>query len=223
MISKPLVGVLLLLTASVYTINSTLHARRDSKKTKIYIVSKEDNNLAEVENLIKGNIAKSGIHLSTMLLSTELYQGEPEYAAVQQAEESFQKAGSPVLVEVQSLEFDELNGLPGPYIEEFYDKIGNEGLVRLLSHSENKAATMKSVFAYLKSAGGEPQVFVGETKGKIVEPVEIEGSKWDAIFIPEGYNVTMAELDEESKNKVYQRKLALDKFLKYIEKTPHWI
>jgi inosine/xanthosine triphosphate pyrophosphatase family protein len=60
------------------------------------------------------------------------------------ARESFKIAGIPALVEIEVFEFEALNRLPGPYIQEFYDKIGNACLIKLLSNFENKTGTMKS-------------------------------------------------------------------------------
>ena len=41
--------------------------------------------------------------------------------------------GTPVIIEDSGLGFDSMNGLPGPYIKWFLEKIGNEGLYKMLA------------------------------------------------------------------------------------------
>ena len=57
------------------------------------------------------------------------------------------EVGTAVLVEDTSLHFNALNGLPGPYIKWFLDKIGHVGLNNLLA-----AYTDKSAYAQVMSS-----------------------------------------------------------------------
>jgi inosine triphosphate pyrophosphatase len=55
------------------------------------------------------------------------YQGEPEEIAIAKCKTALEIAKSPVLIEDTSLCFNGLNGLPGPYIKWFLDKLKPEG------------------------------------------------------------------------------------------------
>lgn len=54
----------------------------------------------------------------------------------------------PVIVEDTCLCYNALQGLPGPYIKWFMEKLGNEGLVRLLAGWEDKSAQAICTIAY---------------------------------------------------------------------------
>lgn len=74
----------------------------------------------------------------------------------------------PTLVEDTSLCYHALKGLPGPYIKWFLDKLGHDGLNKMLAGYEDKSAYAQCIFAYCNGPGSEPVVFVGRTEGKIV-------------------------------------------------------
>lgn len=74
----------------------------------------------------------------------------------------------PTLVEDTSLCYHALKGLPGPYCKWFLDKLGHEGMNKMLAGYEDKSAYAQCIFAYCDGPGAEPVVFVGRTEGKIV-------------------------------------------------------
>lgn len=119
------------------------------------------------------------------------------------------------LVEDTSLCFNALKGLPGPYIKWFLDKIGHDGLNKLLVGFEDKSAYAMCTFAYSSGADENevPQVFSGKTYGVIV-PAQSTPDKpafgWDPIFKPDGYELTYAEMDKKTKNSISHRYKALD-------------
>lgn len=125
------------------------------------------------------------------------------------------------LVEDTCLCFTALGGLPGPYIKWFLDKVGHDGLNRMLAGFEDKSAYALCTFAY--SSGGpdeEPVVFAGRTTGRIVPPRKKGDGPafgWDPIFEPEGYEETYAEMDESVKNKISHRSKALLLVRKHLE------
>lgn len=230
MISKHLVCVFVILSTTAYALkqeeaHSFLQAEVTSEQEvkKLHYVTKKEKKVKELNDIIGETLKGQNVELTNVSFEVELYQGELVDVAVKKAKSAAEQAKAPVLVEAVGLGFEALQGLPGPYIGAFSDKLKNEGLVKLLAGHENKKATATSVFVYYKSPESEPQVFVGETKGQIVEPRGTNGLGWDPIFLPEGYDKTYAELDAETKNKISQRKLALDKFVEYVNNTPGWI
>ena len=109
-----------------------------------------------------------------------------------------------MLVEDTSLHFNALNGLPGPYIKWFLDKIGHVGLNNLLAAYTDKSAyaqvmsshsfvTNKSFLNHIRRSARSDswthrnprtiKVFVGKTDGN-------DGARgpttfgWDPVFEP---------------------------------------
>lgn len=107
----------------------------------------------------------------------------------------------PVLVEDVSLEFEALNGLPGPFIRFFVDNVPFETICSMVN-GKIRNAIAKCVFGYYD--GENLQLFEGKLKGKIAEtPAGDNGYGWDKLFIPEGYDMTRASLNEEDDKKTY--------------------
>ena len=75
----------------------------------------------------------------------------------------------PVIVEDTSLAFNGLNGLPGPYIKWFLEKLHPEGLFKLLAGFEDKSAQAVCTFAFARDEKSEVILFQGITKGTIGE------------------------------------------------------
>ena len=93
------------------------------------------------------------------------------------------KIGGAVMVEDTSLCFNALNGLPGPYIKWFMDKVGHDGLNKMLVGFDDKTAYAQCIFAYTEGEDKPVQLFVGRTPGKIVPPRGPTTFGWDAIFV----------------------------------------
>jgi len=63
----------------------------------------------------------------------------------------------------------------------------------------------------------EPLLFVGRTEGKIVDARGDKNFGWDPIFEPEGYNMTYAELDKDTKNSISHRFKATELFMEFLK------
>ncbi len=115
--------------------------------------------------------------------------------------QAYEKVNSPVIVEDVSLEFEALGGLPGPFIKFFVEKVPFETICSIVDGKSRKAIA-KCVFGYYD--GQTLQLFEGNLGGEVAKtPAGDGGYGWDKIFIPDGYKVTRAELDEEDDQKTY--------------------
>ena len=124
----------------------------------------------------------------------------------------------PVLVEDTNLCFNALGGLPGPYIKWFLDKLGYDGLNKMLYAYEDKSASAVCAIAYAANEGEEPVVVIGKTPGKIVPARGDNKFGWDPIFQPDGFEETYAEMDSTSKNSISHRRRALNLLLEELKK-----
>ena len=132
---------------------------------------------------------------------------------VRQAYELIKK---PVIVEDVALEFDALDGLPGPFIKFFVEKVPFEVICAMIGNGLTRKATARCVFGYFD--GEDLELFEGSLNGEIAEtPSGNNGYGWDKIFIPQGYTVTRASLDEEDDQKTYLEIKPFAKLKKYLE------
>lgn len=107
----------------------------------------------------------------------------------------------PVLVEDVSLEFTALGKLPGPFIRFFVDEVPFETICSMID-GKTREAFARSVFGYYD--GKTLKLIEGCLRGEIARKPEGEnGYGWDKIFIPDGYGVTRASLNEEDDQKTY--------------------
>ncbi|ABG05254.1 Ham1-like protein [Rubrobacter xylanophilus DSM 9941] len=113
----------------------------------------------------------------------------------------------PVVVEDSGLVIEAWGGLPGAFTRWFLAGVGNEGILRMLSSFESRAARAVCVVA-VADASGAVHAFRGEVPGSIApEPRGGGGFGWDPIFVPEGSPLTYAEMGEE-KHRASHRALA---------------
>ena len=108
-----------------------------------------------------------------------------------------------------------LNGLPGPYVKWFIESIGHEGLYKLVQKSANKNAVALCYVGYSPGPGGNVEIFVGQLKGKMI-PVRGDWTFGFPSFLPDGHELTLAEMDEHTKNCVSHRRKALDKLRLFL-------
>lgn len=115
--------------------------------------------------------------------------------------QAYAQVQRPVLVEDVSLEFIALGRLPGTFIRWFLEELSLEQICELLN-GKDRSAIARCVFGYFD--GKEEHYFEGGLQGSIPKkPAGAGGYGWDSIFIPEGYEVTRAELSDEDDKLTY--------------------
>ena len=123
----------------------------------------------------------------------------------------------PFFIEDSGLLIHALNGFPGPFSAFVFDKIGNEGILKLMTdkRGEERKATFKTVVAFCESVNTAPRLFVGTAEGKITEKERGAGGfGYDPIFEVDGK--TFAERSTEEKNRLSHRGKAFRKLLNYL-------
>ena len=133
----------------------------------------------------------------------------------------FDKYGVDCFADDTGLEVKALNGEPGVYSARYAGEANNaqENMKKLLKNMtgvESREACFRTVIALIES--GEVRVFEGKIEGKIAEdPKGTAGFGYDPVFVPDGYQLTFAELGLEEKNKISHRALAVEKLTKYLK------
>lgn len=116
---------------------------------------------------------------------------------------------------------DELKGFPKTYVNHALDTIGIKGILKLMKDVENRKCAFREVLAYYD--GKEIKYFFSEHRGKLSNEVKgvYNEKKWSDlwyIFIPEGYDKTLAEFSElEHQNRIKDSVSSIKKFVEWYE------
>ncbi|UJH91463.1 non-canonical purine NTP diphosphatase [Antarcticibacterium sp. 1MA-6-2] len=120
------------------------------------------------------------------------------------------------------LEVTVLNGAPGVYSARYAggDKNNENNINKLLKELDgvkDRSAQFKTVIAL--NLNDHQFMFLGVCKGTITtERRGSEGFGYDAVFQPEGYEKTFAEMTLEEKSKISHRGIALQDLIEYLSK-----
>ena len=131
----------------------------------------------------------------------------------------------PCFADDTGLEVEALNGAPGVYSaryagvegpQELRAKANMNKLLHELDGKTNRKARFRTVIAYI-DADNHSHLFEGVVNGVIIEEATgNEGFGYDPIFMPDGYDVTFAQMPLSEKNLISHRARAFQKFAKSI-------
>jgi inosine triphosphate pyrophosphatase len=128
--------------------------------------------------------------------------------------QAYAEVKGPVIVEDTSLELKALGRLPGPFIRFFLEEMDYQDICNLLE-GKDRNAVARCMYAYFD--GEREEYFEGELLGSIAEePAGNAGFGFDPIFIPHGYLVTKASLDEEAYKIVYMTLKPIAKLKEFL-------
>lgn len=126
------------------------------------------------------------------------------------------------------LEVETLNGAPGVYSARF-SRIGDiqypemevtEGNIRklleLMKNEKNRKARFRTIISAI--INGTEQQFEGIVNGNIAMGKSgVSGFGYDPVFIPEGKNISFAEMNLDEKNRISHRARAMNKLAVFLE------
>lgn len=185
-------------------------------KKQILFITGNENKFREFKEII------SSIEFRREKLDLPELQGEIEDIVKEKAKIAAQITKEACFVDDTSLCFDEWEGLPGPYIRDFIEKLGPEKLSKaLLNSTGNISAKAITSIGYCEP-GEEPICIQGITQGTISLPRGDKNFKkgWDTIFTPNGSKMTNAEMEPEEKHIYSQRAKAIKKFETFLNSLP---
>lgn len=114
-----------------------------------------------------------------------------------------------------------LNGAPGLYSARYAgtQKEKIERILTELNDVENRKAKFVCYMTLTDKNGNILHETIGECLGTIIkEPKGNNGFGYDPIFMPEGYDITLAEMSETEKNSISHRGRALVRMLEFCDK-----
>lgn len=142
--------------------------------------------------------------------------------ALLKAYEAYKQTSVLVLAEDTGLCIRALADAPGVYTKRYAEKNGGfpkvfEKLARCLKDASDRSAYFNCTMALVLDET-RAEVFEGIFEGTIIdEPRGENGFGYDPVFVPKGYNKTVAELTDEEKNTISHRYLALKKVVEFLQ------
>uniref|UniRef100_A0A6V2NI74 XTP/dITP diphosphatase n=1 Tax=Ditylum brightwellii TaxID=49249 RepID=A0A6V2NI74_9STRA len=221
-------------TSVVGQLNSTKEEEKDSmedegvfKQLNIAFVTGNEMKKKEMQMILTSHGATRGPDENTSLVKLrsvnvdlpEIQEVSTEAIAKNKAIQGAQLANGPCVVEDTSLQFSALGGMPGPYIKWFQQKLGSDGLYKILYAYEDKSATAVCTLAFCPYPHADPVLFTGRTEGTIVEPVLGRGFGWDSIFVPNGEDEPFSCMSTEKKNSLSHRGKAVRQWADWLGKN----
>ena len=189
-------------------------------KRTIYVATGNKHKLFEINKINKEKL--NFLPISELGHQTELR--ETGTTLKENALQKMRQIAIPYDVDVMAddtgLEVEALQGRPGVYSARYAGEntTYEDNVKKLLEEmkgEENRKAKFRTVIAL--SDGNKELTFEGEIKGKITnEPRGTNGFGYDSVFMPDGYNITFAEMSDNEKSKISHRARALEKLKKYF-------
>jgi len=169
--------------------------------------------VVENGNTFTANAVKKAVEIAAWLSSQALGQALPDF----------------VLADDSGLAVDALHGSPGVHSARFAsdngnptDEANNAKLLRALTDVtvDDRGAQFQCVLA-LSALGkaSEVRTFDGICRGRIAQTESGQGGfGYDPLFIPDGHELTFAELGPLVKNTISHRARALAKLAEYLDR-----
>lgn len=142
----------------------------------------------------------------------------------QKADYVFKKFKTPCFADDTGLEVEALDGKPGVYSARYAgDHRNSEDNINLLLQNlkgnQNRNARFCTIIT-LVGITSEPIFFEGIIQGTIIDEKRGNtGFGYDPVFVPNGYNLTFAEMSLQQKNTLSHRAIATKKLIDYLKKN----
>ena len=192
---------------------------------KICFASNNPKKLEEISQKLRGSSIEI-IPLSETGITEEIPETGDTFVdnAFQKARYVYERTGQYCFADDSGLEAHALGGAPGVYSAHYAggQRDAHDNMDKLLDALKDKtdrSASFKTVIALIHPTG--EYFFEGEIRGHIIHQKRGEkGFGYDPIFVPEGYDITFAEMAPDVKNTISHRALAVDKLVEFLLKNP---
>ncbi|SFG62123.1 XTP/dITP diphosphohydrolase [Desulfotomaculum arcticum] len=127
---------------------------------------------------------------------------------------AFSEKRAPLFVDHTGLSIQVYNDLPGGMTPEIWSRLGVEGFLRLMQCETNRKAVVRTIIGYC--CGKRIHIFEAKLQGEIAGEPQGPAGTWECLFIPDGYDTSLAALPVEKKNKISARGQAAQQFKKFL-------
>jgi XTP/dITP diphosphohydrolase len=189
---------------------------------RIIFASKNEGKINEVRKIL-GELKVHILSLSDVDYTIEIEETGSTFEenAKIKADVIYKEYKIPVIADDSGLAVEQLNGEPGVYSARYagLSAADEENNLKLLKALEKFPQPHKAKFVCLAVYyfGTDFFTAIGEVNGEIIKsPRGTKGFGYDPLFVPDGYDQTMAELKSEIKNKISHRFNAFVQLKKYL-------
>jgi XTP/dITP diphosphohydrolase len=187
---------------------------------QIVFATNNENKLREIRNMLGTSF--SLLSMSDLKIYDDIPENEPtlEGNAMQKARYIYKIVNIPVFADDTGLEIESLNGLPGVNSARFAGEDKNsdsniDKVLKMMGTSVNRGARFRTVIALILN--GSEFIFEGTVKGRIItERKGREGFGYDPVFVPDGCDLTFAEMQLNEKNMISHRAKAFEKLREFL-------
>lgn len=189
---------------------------------KIVFATNNAHKMSEVSDILRSDFQLLSLKEIGCFEEIPETQETIEGNALQKAHYIYKKFGIDCFADDTGLIVESLNGAPGVYSARYAGEDCNaekniQKLLQDLENKPNRKACFKTVAALILD--GKEYLFEGKISGQILmEKRGIGGFGYDSVFLPDGYDLSFAEMGMELKNKISHRALAMNDLSAFLNK-----
>ncbi|HEY5499489.1 MAG TPA: non-canonical purine NTP diphosphatase [Bacteroidales bacterium] len=187
---------------------------------KIVFATNNAHKMAEVSAILCDDIELLSLKDIQCFEDIPETQDTIEGNALQKARFVYEKFGIDCFADDTGLLVEALNGAPGVYSARYAGSACNsekniQKLLKELNGKTNRNAFFKTVAALILN--GKEYLFEGKISGRILlEKRGTDGFGYDPVFLPDGYDMSFAQMSMELKNKISHRALAMNQLSLFL-------
>lgn len=151
------------------------------------------------------NLNQFGIKVEGKDIDTpEIQSDNPEVIAEYSAKYAYNIVHKPVIKMDVSFEIDCLKGFPGPFVKFINQWLDPKDILKMVASSKNRHARFIDIVSYFDGKKNQTKNFKMVREGTLsAKPCGENGWGIDKIFIPDGFNKTLAELSDVERASVW--------------------
>jgi XTP/dITP diphosphohydrolase len=187
---------------------------------KLVFASNNIHKVREISHILDNKITL--LSLGEINILEDIPENEPfiEGNALFKARYVYNATGLNVFADDTGLEIEALNGLPGVHSARFAGESKDSSaniskVLAMLKGKENRKARFRTVIALIYES--KEYLFEGIVPGTIIDEKRgDEGFGYDPIFVPDGKEMTFAQMALNEKNKISHRAIAFEKLKEFL-------
>ncbi len=197
---------------------------RKFTEPKLLVATHNQGKLEEIERLLEPYAIEITSNKALNLPEPEETEDNFIGNARIKAHAASKASGLPALADDSGIEIDALDGAPGVYTADWAETPNGRDFPMAMTKVHDKLEAISAPHPrtarfrctlVLAWPDGHDEVFEGKIEGRVTWPMRgDQGHGYDPMFIPEGYDITLGEMDRWKKNEISHRADAFAKLVK---------
>jgi len=192
---------------------------------QLVFATNNEHKLKEIRHLLGDSFTL--LSLTDININDDIPENEPDLEgnALHKARYINKQVNMNVFADDTGLEIEALGGLPGVHSARFAGESKNsdaniEKVLKMMGDTINRRARFRTVIALVLD--GKEYVFDGIVSGTIIKGKRgNEGFGYDPVFVPDGSDLTFAQMPLDKKNRISHRARAFEKLRNFLVHYRH--